>query len=339
MFAQIESILQKIGAVLLAIVGTFSSLLGLGPGGIPEEAATEDTLCYTIAIVSDTHIDNAAAAAMLDAGLRDISADYLDTDAVLFLGDCTDNGNIENWETFTNSVTKNCTVENKIVILGNHDTWTSYDTPHDYDEALNNYLTYSNAIMGTNHTTPYFTCEFSGYSFIVLASEDTSVSAEVSDEQLSWADEQLAAAAAKSSGKPIFVLMHQPLNYTHAVGDNKDNNGFSNNETSKKLQAILDKYENVFYLSGHQHYGLNDGSSAYNYPYGFTTVEHVGENITSVNLPSFIYPSMIYGGDPLAGDGLVLNIYADRVELLGRNFIAQGWLDYTATVTLKSAAD
>ena len=48
---------------------------------------------------------------------------------------------------------------------------------------------------------------------------------------------------------------------------------------------------------------------------------------------------MIYGGDPLAGDGLVLNIYADRVELLGRNFIAQGWLDYTATVPLKSAAD
>lgn len=338
MFAQFEGILQKIASVLLALVTTITSLLGLRPGGIPEEAATEDTLCLTVAVFSDTHVSAAFGSQILAAGMRDVSSEDLDVDAVLFLGDCTDNGNIENWEAFTKSVVNNCTVKDRIVLLGNHDTWISYDTPHDYDEALANYLTYSNAIMGTDYTTPWFTREIAGYQFIVLASEDTSVSATVSDEQIAWADAQLASAAAKSHGKPIFVLMHQPLNYTHAVGNNIDNNGFSG-DASKKLQAVLDKYENVIYMSGHQHFGLNDGTSAFDYPEGFTTVEKVGKNITSVNLPAYGKPSLVFGGDPLLGDGLIVNIYADRVEFLGRNFMLQGWLDYTATVPLTVIAE
>lgn len=339
MLANIEGILAKIGAFLLALVTTFTSLLGLGGGGIPEEAATQDTLCLTIAAVSDTHVVPALAP-LLTAGLLDMSADDLDVDVALFLGDCTDNGNTENWEAFTNSVTKYCAVKDKIVAIGNHDTWIDYDTPHEYGEALENYLTYSNAIMGTDHTAPWFTYEVEGYHFIVLATEGTSVSAEISDEQIAWADAQLAAAAADSAGKPIFVLMHQPLNYTHAVGDNIDGNGFSDNAMSTKLRNVMDKYENVFYLSGHQHYGLYDGSAAYNYPEGFTTVEKVGKNITSINLPAYSRGSYVFGGDPLVGDGLIINIYADRVELLGRNFVAQGWLDsFTVTVPLAAAGE
>ena len=339
MLATIETIFTKIGTVLLALITTFTSLLGLGGGGIPEEAATQDTLCLTIAAVSDTHI-TPALAPMLTAGLIDMSADDLDVDVALFLGDCTDNGNVENWEAFTSSVTKYCAVKDKIVAIGNHDTWIDYDTPHEYDEALENYLTYSNAIMGTDHTTPWFTYEVEGYHFIVLATEGTGVSADISDEQSAWADEQLAAAAADSAGKPIFVLMHQPLNYTHAVGNNLDGNGFSDNEQCKKLRDTMDKYENIFYLSGHTHYGLSDGTAAYSDPAGFKTVEKVGKNITSINLPSYTKGSYVFTGDPLIGDGLIINIYADRVELLGRNYIAQGWLDsFTVTVPLTYTAE
>ena len=335
MFEKIETALHYIGAVLLALVTTFTSLLGLGGGGVPKEAATEDTLCLTVAAISDTHISNAAGAAMLAAGLRDISSDKLDVDAVLFLGDCTDNGNTENWETFTSCVQNNCTVKDKLVVLGNHDTWIDYDTDHEYEEALDLYLTYSNAIMGTHHKTPYYTYEVAGYQFVVLATEGTSVGAVMTDEQLAWADEALARAAAKSAGKPIFVLMHQPLNHTHGIGNNEGGNGFEDENTSKKLKAILNKYENVFYLNGHLHYGLNDGSTVYENPIGFTTVEKAGDNVTSVNLPCYMYGSYVFGGDPLIGDGLIINVYADRVELLGRNFVVQGWLDdFSVTVPL-----
>ena len=330
----IQKYLRAIASVLLGLITTFSSLLGLGGGGIPEEAATEDTLCLTIAAVSDTHINDEARVALLGAGLRDISSADLDTDVVLFLGDSTDNGNTENWEMFTKAVNNNCTVNHKIVVLGNHDTWLSYDSEHEYGEALGNYLKYANAIMGTSYTSAHFTYEVDGYQFIILASEETGVGADVSDAQLAWADRQLQAAAAKSAGKPIFVLMHQPMNYTHAVGDNEGSNGFNDNEASKKLRKILDKYENVIYISGHQHYGLSDGTDAYSNPDGFKTVEKVGDHITSVNLPCYTYGSYAFTGDPLIGDGLIINVYADRVEFLGRNFVVGGWLDFKETVPL-----
>ena len=319
--------------MLLALITTITSLLGLVPGGVPEEAATQDTLCLTVAMVSDTHVGDAAMGAMLNAGIHDISREDVDADAVVFLGDCTDNGNEENWKTFTASIAS-CTVKEKFVVLGNHDTWTSYDTPHEYEEALANYLKYANAIMGTSYTKPYYARTVQGYPFIVMAPEDTDVSAVVSEEQLDWVDEQLAAASENCPGKPIFVLMHQPMNDTHAVGKNIDGNGFTDDATSKRLRAILNKYPNVFYFSGHQHYGLNDGSSPFEVPYGFTTVEQIEENVTSVNLPAYGRPSMIFGGDPLTGDGLIVNVYADRVEFLGRNFVMQGWLDYKASVPL-----
>ena len=335
----IRQYLRYIASALLAIITTFSSLLGLGGGGIPQEAATEDTLCLTICAVSDTHVNDEARAALLGAGLRDMSAASLDTDAVLFLGDCTDNGNTENWEMFTSAVTKNCTVKDKIVALGNHDTWLSYDTDHEYGEALDIYLTYSNAIMGTDHTKAYYTYDVCGYPFIVLAPEGTSVGAEMSAAQLAWADAELQKAAAANPGKPIFVLMHQPLNYTHAVGNNENGNGFEDNDTSKQLRAILDKYENVFYISGHQHYGLSDGTDAFTNPEGFKSIEKIGNHITGVNLPCYTYGSYVFTGDPLIGDGLVINVYADRVEFLGRNFVAGGWLDYTETVPLTGAVN
>jgi predicted MPP superfamily phosphohydrolase len=335
MFAKIEEYLKYIGAVLLALVTTFSSLLGINPSGIPEEAAAEDTLCLTIAAISDTHVTDTLGAPFLATAMNDISSKDLDTDVLIVAGDCTDNGNTENWETFTSTVAK-CTVKNKIIALGNHDTWTSYDSPHEYEEALALYLQYGNAIMGTSFTAPWFTREISGYTFIVLAQESSSVACDISDEQLDWADAQLAAAAAKGPNKPIFVILHQPLNHTHAVGNNEGSNGFNDEAQSEKLQAILNKYENVFYLNGHQHYGLNEDDD---FPIpGFRTVERIGENAVSVNLPSFARGSYVFGGDPLIGDGLIINVYADRVELLGRNFIMHGWLDdFSVTVPLKTA--
>ena len=69
------------------------------------------------------------------------------------------------------------------------------------------------------------------------------------------------------------------------------------------------------------------------------TVEKVGENVSSVNLPCYMYGSYVFGGDPLIGDGLVINVYADRVEFLGRNFVVGGWIDFTETVPLSGISE
>ena len=114
------------------------------------------------------------------------------------------------------------------------------------------------------------------------------------------------------------------MNFTHGVGENEDGMGISTEGASERLLAILDRYENVFYFSGHLHYGLNDG--ALGYPEDYATVERVGEHVISVNLPSYEYGSFVTGGNAWIGQGLVMNVYADRVELNGRNFALSNWV-------------
>lgn len=322
------SFIKTFFAVVLAIFTSFASFSF--PGG---KKPDPNALQLSVAAVSDTHITKELyRRAVFVPGLEDISKN-VKPDVFLCAGDCTDNGNEENWAAFQDTLEKHLNVDRKIIAIGNHDTWTSYDTPHDYEPAKQNYLKYANAIMGTDYTQVWFTYEVKGYTFIVMGSEGTSVGAELSDAQLQWVDAEMAKAAAAAPEKPIFVINHQPLNFTHAVGDNEHNSGISTEGASEKLQAIMDKYAHVFYISGHQHYGLNDG--AQNFPEGFSTVEQVGEHITSINLPSYEYGSFITGGNAFIGQGLVINVYPNRVELLGRNFAVSNWVrNFSVTVPL-----
>ncbi len=319
--------IERFFAFVLSVVMAICVLFGVNFG---TKDGTDQAL-LSAAIVSDTHQTNEIYRyVVFDGVLDDISAN-VDPDLFICAGDCTDNGNETNWAAFADSVEKHLTVKNRIIALGNHDTWTSYDTPHDYDEAKAIYLKYSNQLMGTDNTEVYFTYELKGYHFIVMGSEGTGVGTDVSDTQLAWLDSQLAAAA--SDGKPIFVIHHQPLNFTHTVGDNENGNGYEDNAQCDKCKAILDKYENVFYISGHQHYGLNTGT--WSNPAGFTTIEKVGKHITSVNLPSMMYGGPVSGGDPVLGTGVVMFVYEDRVEFAGRNFVSGGWLgSFDVTIPL-----
>ena len=315
-------------AILLAITTSFGSMSFFSGN----RNASDDAL-LSIAAISDTHITSEFyRRAVLIPGVKDVTKN-VQSDVFLVAGDCTDNGNEENWAAFRSVLDKYLSVDHSIIALGNHDTWTSYDTPHDYAPARENFLKYAGAIMGMQLTEVWYTYEANGYTFIVMGSEGTGVGEDLSDDQIAWVDAEMAKAAAAAPEKPIFVINHQPLNFTHAVGDNESGNGIETEGASEKLQATMDKYKNVFYISGHQHYGLNDGTKGF--PEGFSTMEKVGENITSINLPSYEYGSFVTGGNAFIGQGLVINVYADRVELSGRNFALNSWVrDYNVTVPL-----
>lgn len=304
--------------VVISILLSFSSMSFF----LPKNMGGADGAALTAAFMSDTHITGELYRRLIfTPGVKDVSR-RVKPDLFVVTGDCTDNGNDKNWSAFASVLEKHLTTENRLIAMGNHDTWTSYDTPHDYGEAKENYLRYANAVMGTSYEDVWFTYEINGYTFIVTGSEDTSVGATISDAQLSWLEQTLAAAA--EPGKPIFVISHQPLSFSHSVGED-DDDGFKDVAASRRMQEILDRYENVFLFSGHLHYGLNDGKL--DYPAGYTTVERIGSHITSVNLPSYEYGSFGLGGSAWIGQGLVMRVYADRVELLGRNFALGQWVN------------
>ena len=297
----------------------------------------EDGVRLAAALISDVHYGDVFYRQLaLPPGLRDLTR-HVKPDLFVLAGDCTDNGNDENWTALQKTIDKNLKVDNIILALGNHDTWTSYDDEHTYGTAKDNFLRYSNAIMGTDFDTVWSSRTICGYPFIVLGSEDDSTGATISDAQLSWLETALAEAAESAAGKPIFVINHQPFNYTHAVGDNEHGNGFESNTQSERLLAILDRYENVFYISGHQHYPLALEPTAED-PAGFTTIEHVGDHITSVNLPCYGYGTFLEGGTSVFGEGLVMYVFDDHVQFKGRNFFLANWSrDFDVSIPLETA--
>ncbi len=327
--AQFIMILQGISAFFAAIVVTLTSLSVGNNFVIPKDEAVQ----LSVAMVADTHVGEAFYRQLaFPAGVKDISR-HVKPDVFLCAGDCTDNGNDANWEAFRKPIDRYLDVDERIIAIGNHDTWTSYDG-HDYAAARDNYLKYANAIMDTAFETVWFTREVNGYTFIVMGSEDDSTSAVISDAQLDWVEDALTKAAETSDGKPIFVVNHQPLNFTHAVGDNEHSNGFGDNAASERLLRIMDRYRNIIYISGHQHYGLKTDPAGE--PEGFTTVEKVGAHVISVNLPCFGYGTFLEGGKDVLGQGIVMYVYGDRVELKGRNFFLSNWVKtFDVTVPLE----
>ncbi len=325
---------SRLIAFLMAIITSIVALLGINTD---KKTPAEDPL-LTFTVISDVHMqDSTYRRAKLSAGLEDMSKN-VKADLVIIDGDCTDHCEPEQWKSIETCFINSCTVKDKIIAVGNHDTWNDSledVEPNEYKRSIGVFLEYANRIMGTDFDKPYFVREFNGIRFIVLSSDDSHVACDMTDAQIDWADRQLAAAQSECPGTPIFVLLHQPFNYTHAVGANIESNGFNSDAQSEKLKAVLDKYDNVFMFSGHQHYGFNNGT--FDYPKGFKTVETVGEDIVSVNLPSYMYTAVaLRGGDPGIGTGMVVYVYKDRIEMKARNFIANGWLDnYQYSFVLK----
>ena len=269
------------------------------------------------AVFSDTHITGALYRRLiLIPGMRKLNR--FSPDLLIFAGDCTDNGNEKNWGGFTRTVLKHCRIRERIVAIGNHDTWLSYDTPHDYAPAKENYLKNANQLMGTANEEVYFYREENGVPFLTLGTEGTGVGETVSETQLRWLEATLRETAGKHPGRPLIVINHHPLNHTHGVGENEHGMGIEGN-ASEKLRRILDAHENVIYLCGHIHFGVQREGP-------FATVQKVGEHITSVCLPCYEYGELFNGkyrspGDPLIGAGLIMDIGETEITLRGVNFL------------------
>ena len=329
-----REILKKAGAFFTAIILALTSLSFGNNLCIKKDPDVK----LTVALMSDTHVGDVFYRKMVFVpGVRDVSR-HVKPDVLLVAGDCTDNGNADNWAAFPSILDKNLKVNDIVLAMGNHDSWASYDGgERSYDEAKATYLEYSNAIMGTDFSEVYASRDIGGYPFLVLGSEADTTGATISAVQLNWLETALKEAAASHPGKPIFVVNHQPLNYTHAVGNNEHGEGFESNEISMRLQSILDQYENIFLISGHRHHPLTLDSAADSE--GFATIEQVGAHITSINLPCYEYGTFLEGGTSVLGEGIVMYVFSDKVEFKGRNYFLSNWSrNFDVEIPLRTAA-
>ena len=314
MKAKFTAAFNKVIALLVPIIFALSNIASTGLS-LQVKPKNAEALQLSFAAFSDSHLagdEDSARVKVLYQGLRNLDGRV---DAIVAVGDMTDRGEREQYETFYRCVKKEVTSSKFIAAVGNHDTWT---TGKDEENPTYEFLRAYNGYSGKNLTEAYYTEEVKGYTFIVLATEADNTSAYLSEKQISWLDSELEKAT--EGGKPAFVLCHWPLDGTCGQMEIDPEHGMG--AQSAEIQAVLEKYKNVFYFSGHIHSGLRGELS--NKIFGHQSVETIN-GVHYINLPSFMFPNTRSlttgnGGNILPGCGYIAEVYENDVVLRASNY-------------------
>ncbi|MBP9989700.1 MAG: metallophosphoesterase, partial [Ruminococcus sp.] len=281
-----------------------------------------------IAITSDNHLDinakeNKRRIKTVKKALADVQNSEPPVDAYIPVGGTTSRGLTANWE-----IVKQCFADFKpakqiIFTLGNHDMWDESGYLG-YDNAIKNYYKYSKEICSQKLDKPYFERIINGYHFIFLGSTKAAENedcAAFGEEEINWLENTLVQA--KKSGKPIFVFCHQSINNHHGLPrtwEEKERDwepeiGGIGKESSA-VKEILNRFNNIYYFSGHSHMGLC-GEKHFK-KNGYASFEnHNGVNY--INLPTLTRYSH-HGETEQPGFGVMLEVYDDKVVIRPRNF-------------------
>lgn len=299
-------VLYKILALIFTVIGVLG-IYAAPSTDDPIKVLDESAVKLSFAAWSDTHLctyDFSREPAFKNA-VTDLANATTTPDALIIAGDVTENGIAEEYALFYDNLRLCENVDNYVIASGNHDIRLRY-----YKNTVERFTNLYNEFTGSNIDSLNYSSVINGYYFIVLGSDEQDMEkAVISDEQLLWLDETLAKGTA--SGLPVFVIMHQPLKKTHGLPGIWNNGGLWEGgdigEQSDEILAILQKYENVFLISGHLHTGL-----------GAYTYEKL-DNVHSFNLPQVTKK----GDDGIfneKGGGFMVEVYENKVVFRARNF-------------------
>lgn len=330
------NVVKTLISVTLAISGIVASSV-MGPVNDSFSPLDADKCLLNFVAISDTHIDFEDEdgadfiASMVDETIAGIERSEVKLDALVVTGDITHDGEEVQWQSFEKIMSSHEPAEKILLAVGNHDTWTE-ESNKSFKEL---FVEYNNKISGADISKIYYSTKINGCYFIVLSSEVDQTGAYFSSKQLKWLKKEMKKAA--KTDMPIFVVSHWPLNETHGLPETFGDEEYTSmtggiGEQSKQVQKILNKYENVFLLSGHIHNGFSNAAVADRNSY--QSVETYG-NIVSVNIPSAV-KFQFTRGYFMVGTGYAVEVYEDKVVFRARNFAADYWLPgYDYTVKLK----
>jgi len=203
---------------------------------------------------SDTHVTGAGDVRTERIGkmirktyeIADGDANYKPLDAVLVVGDLTEDGTPEQFEAFGQTFDSLLREETKLVavVAKNHDGYTQ-----DRDVIR----TVCAALTGNEAD---FHVVLNGYHFIgISASADKLQHYDL--KQLNWLNRQIAAAVKEDANKPVFVMHHEPTVETTYGSRLFDGWGVP------YFGAVLRQYPQVVEICGHSHYPLSDPRSVW----------------------------------------------------------------------------
>ena len=304
--------MTQIFSFFMALIMTLVPFVGRS-----EKRADEALL--NVSIISDTHLDARFPGGKLnlERGLRDINK--FDNDAVIVAGDLTNYGDEASVKYFYDIMQESCDAENWIVATGNHEI--GHPEEFTNEEARQNFIKYHNEYTGQGIENAYYSIDVDGYTFIVLVdqSEDNWDSCDIYEDQVAFLDAELARGTAE--GKPVFVICHVPVEGANGQDIIYEDGGLD--EYSDVVKSTMEKYENVFFISGHVHTGINGYISQELFDISCVESEN---GVTYVNLPT--YGIVNRYGIPWNGMGFQMEVYEDEVIFRARKFNTSRWYGF-----------
>lgn len=248
-----------------------------------------------------------AREASFQSAANDIKNYTTPLDALVIAGDITENGMkceyLMTAEILNGIADK---VKNFLIVPGNHDIRMRF-----YKKQIKVFSDFlcsvKNGAKLTNNS--YFhTTQINGYMFILLGADRSSFeSAYISKKQIKKLD--IALAKASLTGKPVFVINHQTLNKHNGLPftwQSKGNWRGGIGLQSKKVQAVFEKYKNVFFITGHLHYGVSVYSYEDHGRYKCLSAPTVGAGNHGTYSPD--------------AQGYIVSVYDDKIIMRARIF-------------------
>lgn len=331
--------MTKASAFLLSIFMTLIPYMGFE---LPVMKTKEADCQLNLTMISDIHLEAEFPfrTGFLKQALRAANNAPSKVDGIVVTGDLTNYADEPSLAKYYRTITDYTDIP-VVTAAGNHDIGHAGDrdkTDITRMQAKENVVKYQNEYAGTDNPSNYYSQEINGYKFIVIGDEVDGIefnengepvpvegghwdAITMTQEQLDFLDSELADGTA--DGKPVFVLSHWPLDGIN--GENLIWDGSGIEEDEYPIKAIMEKYDNVYYISGHMHGGerCNEVSEMYDMP----MAEQVN-GVTYINLPCFGFLNQY--GLPLCGRGAQLEVYGDKVILRPRNYLTGTW--YTNSV-------
>lgn len=318
------SVFAKIMYRLLAVLMSLYTVTGgiAAPSSAdPIKSLDASSVKLTAVFMGDTQVSDYMLSRQLylKNTCLDIASSEEQIDALIHVGDVAENGKAAEYKLIAEDYSVIDNVDNYLFAVGNHDVRLRA-----YCQVVNTFTEFANTVDKNNAIDRlWYTREINGYTFIVMGTTRTEFEESYfSDEELNWLDENLAAATA--NGKPAFVICHQPLKLTHGLPDtwgSPIDSAGSVGAQSDDIAAILTKYENVFFLTGHLHTG-----------FGKYSYEDLG-SVHLINTPSIGIKNA--DGLEARGTGFMIEVYEDTVVFRARNFAEGVYLpEYDMTYSL-----
>jgi Icc protein len=273
-------------------------------------------------VVSDIHIQywDTQAQSKLSTSLEDLYQIDPNFDALVINGDLGD-GRPNDYAKITSILKAHPLPKQIYFTIGNHDYYKAYYnavgdwSPTTFPNGESDSASLARFLAFTQIPSVYYDRWIQGYHFVFLGSERYKQSDPASQEdawlstsQLNWLQSKLQENYIQH--KPLFVFLHQPLQGT--VSGSLPRGVVQHNE----LKQILSQYPEVIFFTGHTHWELRLPS---------TLIKDV---FTMVNSSSVSYPydsndQLIQGN---RSEGLIVDVYEDRIHIRGRDFNNQAWI-------------